>query len=463
MHRRGSWLVLAVALGAAVPAAGAVFNVGGAGTYPTIQSAVDAAVVQGGTNEIRVQQGTYIENLTVPSTFTAGSLLLTGGWNAAFTARSQNPALTVVDGGAAGSVLTVQAVGGRVEVRGLTLTNGSSTSGGGVRCDLGGPMTVVIAGCHIIDNLVTAYTAQGGGLYLLAPAGAVIDIIGNRIEGNTCHATDSNASGGGIQGSTSGDGGVRVLGNTIRANEAHTVLDQQSMGAGAYLSASDTGSVIFSDNLVNGNLSTGVGTAIQTGAYIGAWQTASSVEIRRNLIWDNPSTKTGAVGAAFGTGALGSSTVVLSDTVVAAAGGEGIEVQAYQDSHISLSNVTVTDVAGRGWYVSTSGTATIDLANSVTWSTGSADFIAGAITSYNNLSNVDPLFVAAAQGNFQPGPGSPVISYGSNSAPAIGTTDLAGGDRIIGSTVDAGAYEYGNIFATGFEYGVLTGWQTVVY
>lgn len=65
--------------------------------------------------------------------------------------------------------------------------------------------------------------------------------------------------------------------------------------------------------------------------------------------------------------------------------------------------------------------------------------------------NADPLFLNPVQassaptssGNYQIKPCSPAINTGSNSAvPAGTTTDLAGGTRIVGGTVDMGAYEF---------------------
>ena len=63
--------------------------------------------------------------------------------------------------------------------------------------------------------------------------------------------------------------------------------------------------------------------------------------------------------------------------------------------------------------------------------------------SYNVGGNVvsDPMFVDAANGNFQLRSGSPCIDAGANSY-VVGTADLAGNPRIVGGTVDMGAYEW---------------------
>ena len=61
---------------------------------------------------------------------------------------------------------------------------------------------------------------------------------------------------------------------------------------------------------------------------------------------------------------------------------------------------------------------------------------------YNGGGNIedDPLFMDAANGDFRLQAGSPCINAGNN-AYAVGAFDLAGHPRIIGGTVDMGAYE----------------------
>ncbi|MGB5574249.1 MAG: hypothetical protein WBO69_12790, partial [Thermoanaerobaculia bacterium] len=61
-----------------------ILEVGPSATYNNIQDAINAAVV-GDNTEIRVQSGTYTENLLVSSAFNAGSLTLLGGWDSTFT------------------------------------------------------------------------------------------------------------------------------------------------------------------------------------------------------------------------------------------------------------------------------------------------------------------------------------------------------------------------------------------
>ena len=58
-----------------------------------------------------------------------------------------------------------------------------------------------------------------------------------------------------------------------------------------------------------------------------------------------------------------------------------------------------------------------------------------------NITN-EPLFVDRLNGDFRLASNSPCINSGYNNSPLLGLVDFAGNPRIVGGTVDLGAYEY---------------------
>jgi hypothetical protein len=125
----------------------------------SIQAALDRGAVC-----VAVEPGTYAENLTV----TVGPLWLYGTNGAASTA---------VDGGGAGSALTVRSSNNEpIVIEGLSLVGGSETNGGGLR---------VIGGeASLVDVVITGNTASnyGGGAYLYD---ASVTFEGVEVAGNS--------------------------------------------------------------------------------------------------------------------------------------------------------------------------------------------------------------------------------------------------------------------------------------
>lgn len=114
---------------------------------PTIQGAIDAAT-SGDT--IKVRPGVYTENVTV----LLKDIVLES---------EQGPAVTVIDGGSGGSVVTFIAVSSYAQLRGFTLTGGTgsdgpATKGGAIYCTFASPF---IWECILDGNDAT----WGGGIY----------------------------------------------------------------------------------------------------------------------------------------------------------------------------------------------------------------------------------------------------------------------------------------------------------
>jgi len=116
--------------------------------YATIQSAIDAAV---NGDVVCVVPGTYTENLDL-----GGKLIRVEG--------AAGAEQTIVDGGGAGAVLSVQnGEGVRSVVRGFTLQNGDSNDGGGVVVHGTHDIEVTLEDLVIRDNVATD---DGGGMII---------------------------------------------------------------------------------------------------------------------------------------------------------------------------------------------------------------------------------------------------------------------------------------------------------
>ena len=103
---------------------------------------------------------------------------------------------------------------------------------------------------------------------------------------------------------------------------------------------------------------------------------------------------------------------------------------------------------GTDFYIDNTGDdpffpATVNLFNNDFDQSASGTYIAFPFTiDPSNLDNADPLFVGG--GDYRLTSLSPCINTGDNDAPDPPSTDKDGNPRIVGGTVDMGAYEFGS-------------------
>ncbi|HUV05743.1 MAG TPA: right-handed parallel beta-helix repeat-containing protein [Armatimonadota bacterium] len=136
----------------------------------TVQAGIDAASAAGG--EVWVAAATYNECVTLRL-----YAYVYGGFAGTENSRDERnwvSNLTVLDGSAAGSVVTPNAGYRAGGIDGFTIRNGNAQYGGGVYCDSSSPV--------ISNNTITGNSAyQGGGIFC---AGSSAAISNNIITGN---------------------------------------------------------------------------------------------------------------------------------------------------------------------------------------------------------------------------------------------------------------------------------------
>lgn len=351
--------------------------------YLTIQAAINASAPG---DVVVVGRGTYRENLDFKGK--------------AITVRSTDPssaatvAATIVNGKAAGSVVSFKSGEGAASVlRGLTLTNGESSLGGGVYCSGASP---TIAANVIHDN----EAGKGGGVYC----------------GSHSSPTLSN--------------------NTIRANDASGLL---GCGGGLFCSLS---SPSLSGNTIVGN------TSYLSGG--GLYCNNSSPTLTNDLLAGN-------VSAGFGGGiaCVLSSPRLVNDTISGNSAPTGGGVYCENGSSPVLKNTILAfSSQGGGLYVST--TAATASRPAVTYcdvySNRGGNYVHWVILpgTSGNMSK-DPLFVSAGRGDFHlrstagrwnPATGSWVVD--TTHSPCIDAGDPRSSFRLEprpnGGRVNLGAY-----------------------
>lgn len=375
----------------------------------TIQGAINAAA-SGDT--VLIAPGTYFENID----FLGKAITVTS---------AQGPAVTIIDGGSSGPVVTFgtgetpQSV-----LSGVTLQHGQGTLGGGIHIQNASPT--------ISGNVITNNTASvnGGGISVQFSSPVITN---NTVTNNSQTPGSSGGVGGGI--SISGTGAALVVGNTIANNH-----EAQGSGGAIGINAS---SPVIQKNTIRGNSAYSQGG----GIYIINNSSASLVE---NLIVNNTGGTGGGVYWLVPSG--GGPPSLVSNTFSgnsAKAQGSAIYASGFQSSARLVDNVIASSAGVNALYCDTTygPTPPIVKANDVFTSAGAA--YAGSCAALNGTNgniSADPNFRNASADDYHLLSGSPAIDAGISDASLL-STDLDGNARVQDGdnngtpVVDMGAYE----------------------
>lgn len=403
-----SALVLTCAIGlcAAAPSEAATVRV--PADAATIQQAIDAAVPG---DMVLVAPGTYVENIDFRG-------------KAITVASEQGPAVTIIDGNRAGSVVTFGTAENRSAVlTGFTVRNGATTfSGGGVLIRNAAPS---IIGNWIVDN--GACSGAGVYSYFSSPL-----IKGNTIARNYVYGC-SGASGLGVY--VGGDSAAELIENVITDNSGF------ANGGGVTLFAA--GRAVLRGNIIARNLTGGFSPCSSGG---GIWMVNfSQATIVNNLVVGNAA---GCGGGFYWGGSTGVTTFV-NNTFADNDGAEGsaIEMSGVDSRHVIYNNLIVGKAGQTALFCRNSTTTPAPVVNASDVYSAGAPAYGGTCADQTGVRgnvSVDPLFSA----EYRLPAGSRVIDAGDNAAPQLPAVDLDGNPRIVDGNfdgearVDMGAYEF---------------------
>ena len=457
--------------------------------FHSVQASLNAAVSG---DEVWVAAGTYVQCITLKA-----GVGLYGGFMGTETARDQrnwNTNVTVLDGNQGGSVVTSPSgATSTTIIDGFTIRNGNGTTvsgsrrGGGIYCDHSSPTvrnnvltgnrnanygagiccrysSAIIDGNLIVGNLALS---RGGGIdcYEGSPS-----ITFNVIEGNSAANNGGGigallsspyVSSNSITGNSTNSGGGLWLGqasspivedNTISRNTAHGnggaiyVYDWSSptiRGNTMTDNSAEMGGGIFcywecqpniARNLIAHNSATWDGGAVFCDYNC-------SPEICDNLINDNRCGRRG--GALYCEDSclptLGGNTVTLNSAE------QGGAIYAQSGSSPTAKNtIFLANDAIQGGCAYKDGSSGVDFSHCRFQANGTQPFYPAEWypPGTNDNSIGDPRFLAPWVKDYHLLPSSPCIDAGDDTAVQAGAMDLDGKQRILGTHVDMGCFEW---------------------
>ena len=456
----------------------AVYTVGPGGTHASLDAALAAAGNTAADDEIRIASGTQIGNVFMDLAL-AQTIEVSGGWDAGFALRGDDPEATLLQGVGNGTLLYVGGDTGRVEFSNLSLTHPGSTRSDGTCARLvpRGDMVLVLRD-SVVRNCVTLteFSCSAAGIGGYAIEDGRVELLRNHIRDNTCE-TLAPAFGPGYGGAGAGaflgaeDNGTLVVVDNIVEGNLLLVDGGQGSAAGLVVNAYEDSSATVSGNRISGNVvdgeplgesptvSTHYGLELGVALFGGG---SGQMQARGNIVEGNRFDAGSAGGAQVQLMVGGTGVLVFGDSEVSdgSGGAQGIFAAAFADTAtLRMVNLTVAGNAGRGIVVPPWSTGQASLYNSIVAGHAMApEFTAGVVTGSNLITDTggaDPQFVDAGAGDYRLLSTSPARDAGTGAPPGgLGATDARGAQRVAGAGVDIGAWEFGAVeilFADGFE------------
>jgi hypothetical protein len=361
----------------------------------TIQGAIDAAV-QGDT--VLVAPGTYFENIH----FRGKEITV---------ASEAGADKTIIDGSRLGSVVTFDpSQGSSATLRGFTVQNGDSPSGGGLASFFSSPT--------IIDNKIINNTGCGDGIGIYIYQGAALiqrNLIAHNFRTTAC-------SGG------AGGGGILVFGSYTQILDNIISDNYIGNGGGAGISVQALG-VTIRGNIIKRNRTSMNPPECTWG---GGIKTFSDVSIVQNLITENVACLGGGIYWLLPFGStnplLVNNTIADNDSPLSS----GVYAGGFDAKTPFINNIIVAKAGQRALWCNNNVLAPgIFKFNNIYTPVGTPyELCPFQITGVDGNISADPLFVDPLNGNYHLRAGSPSVDAGDNTAPGLTESDLDGNRRI---------------------------------
>jgi len=384
---------------------------------PSIQAAINAAL-NGDT--VAVAPGVYSERLNFLGK--AITVVSDGG-----------PAVTVIDGGRGGTVVTFNSGEGRAAVlRGFTVTNGGGFPGGGIAVSSASP--------SIEGNVISGNGGCDG-------IGVYVNFGSPRIAGNEISNNVRSGCSGGV-----GGGGIALVGAGTAVIEDNIIADNVINGGnGGGITLFAAGAPVLRNNVIVRNGVSGLSPAAEGG---GIWiVNRSDALIVQNLIAGNSAGEGGGVYWLVPSGARGPRLVnnTIVDNVATVAGrGAAVLADGFDVNAVLVNNVLVAPAGQTALYCGgfNDPNPPVIRFNDVFAGGGPAyGGLCADQTGINGNRSVDPRFVAPANGDYRLQPGSLAVDAGDSTVADVPATDLDGDPRVVDgdsdgvAVVDMGAWE----------------------
>jgi len=370
----------------------------------TAASDYGAGAVVSTTGSLTLSGNTVLNN-TATANGTGGlAVVASGSGSITFNSNTvQSNTSALISGG-----VTLTSGTGEVSASGNTIS-GNSTTGAG--SDYAGLLISTSGNVSFTDNTVSDNTAidQYGGGVIVSTNGSIT------CTGNTFSSNNASSIGGvGVVANS----GLSFSNNMVVSNEA-----SGTYGAGLFVNSS-TGDVQIMSNLIADNTAgTEYGGAVMNDASSGS---ASTFSLINNTVYNNATTSGNYAGIY----------VIASDS--------SVTLNAYNNILFGNTNDGTTGVGEDAFLLNSNGNLNIfnnDIGELCFSSPASCDVSTLGADAGSNLSNVDPVFIDASNGNFRLQANSPLIDVGDLNAPGLPAEDVIGNPRSFLTIPDIGAYE----------------------